>query len=48
MARILRGDTLAHRLDDDLRARIATIAATGGPIPTLAVVLVGDDPASHI
>ncbi|WP_157098793.1 hypothetical protein [Novosphingobium rosa] len=41
MARILRGDELARRLDDDLRACITAIQAAGGPTPTLAAVPVG-------
>ncbi len=47
-ARILDGRRIAEQLIDDTARRIAERTATGLPRPGLAVVLIGDDPASHI
>lgn len=44
MTQILRGDLLAREIEGQLRERVAAMASP----PALAVVLVGDDPASHI
>ncbi len=44
-ARLLDGRAIAAQIRDELRPRIAALAATGRP-PGLAVVRVGDDPAS--
>ncbi len=46
-ATVLDGKRVADALCGDLRARAATCVARGNP-PTLAVVLVGDDPASRV
>jgi len=46
-ARIIDGKTLAASIRSSLPARIARAAAAGQP-PGLAVVLVGDDPASAV
>jgi methylenetetrahydrofolate dehydrogenase (NADP+)/methenyltetrahydrofolate cyclohydrolase len=46
-ARIIDGKALAARLRAELASRIERLAAAGTP-PGLAVVLVGDDPASAI
>ena len=46
-ARLLDGTALSARLRQELTARIDRLAALGTP-PGLAVVLVGDDPASQI
>ncbi|MBC2666012.1 bifunctional methylenetetrahydrofolate dehydrogenase/methenyltetrahydrofolate cyclohydrolase FolD [Novosphingobium flavum] len=48
MVRILRGDTLAGQMSDDLAAEVAALVAAGQDVPGLAVVLVGEDPASRI
>ncbi|ROR32707.1 bifunctional methylenetetrahydrofolate dehydrogenase/methenyltetrahydrofolate cyclohydrolase FolD [Inmirania thermothiophila] len=47
-AQILDGKGLSARLRARLRERIEALAAAGHPRPGLAVVLVGDDPASAI
>jgi methylenetetrahydrofolate dehydrogenase (NADP+)/methenyltetrahydrofolate cyclohydrolase len=46
-AQRIDGAGIARRLREDLRARAAQLAARGHP-PGLAVVLVGDDPASQV
>lgn len=46
-ARLLDGTLLSRTLRDRLRGRVASVAAAG-VVPGLAVVLVGDDPASQI
>lgn len=45
-ARILDGRALARTIADDVRAAAQTVEAAGHSRPTLAVVRVGDDPAS--
>ncbi len=47
-ARILDGKRIADNLLDVLRARVQQRVASGGRAPGLAVVLVGDDPASSV
>ncbi|HSR65709.1 MAG TPA: tetrahydrofolate dehydrogenase/cyclohydrolase catalytic domain-containing protein, partial [Xanthomonadaceae bacterium] len=47
-ARILDGKRIADALLDDLKARVDARLAAGKPRPGLAVVLVGDDPASAV
>ncbi len=47
-ARIIDGKARAERLTAEVRARVAQRAAAGKPVPGLAVVLVGENPASHI
>jgi methylenetetrahydrofolate dehydrogenase (NADP+)/methenyltetrahydrofolate cyclohydrolase len=42
----LDGKALATRLEALLPERVARLSAQGGPVPTLATILVGDDPAS--
>ncbi|NOW47830.1 methylenetetrahydrofolate dehydrogenase (NADP+)/methenyltetrahydrofolate cyclohydrolase [Novosphingobium sp. SG751A] len=44
MVQVLRGDLLAREIEEELRGIVATMDTS----PALAVVLVGDDPASHI
>ncbi|MGA9333825.1 MAG: bifunctional methylenetetrahydrofolate dehydrogenase/methenyltetrahydrofolate cyclohydrolase FolD [Rudaea sp.] len=48
VAKILDGKRIASELLDDLRARVALGVAQGRAAPGLAVVLVGDDPASSV
>lgn len=48
MARIIDGRALADAMADRLRERVARFTAECGFAPGLAVVLVGDDPASAI
>lgn len=45
-AQILDGKATAAAIKDELRERVAKLAA-GGIVPGLGTVLVGDDPASH-
>jgi methylenetetrahydrofolate dehydrogenase (NADP+)/methenyltetrahydrofolate cyclohydrolase len=47
-ARILDGKRIADALLDELAARVAVRIAAGAPRPGLAVVLVGEDPASAV
>lgn len=47
-ARILDGKALADRLCADVRAEVESRCATGAMVPGLAVVLVGDHPASAV
>ena len=47
-ARIIDGKAVADRLNADTAARVAAYAKTHGRPPGLAVVLVGEDPASQV
>ena len=47
-ARILDGKRIADALLDDLARRVQVRIAAGQPAPGLAVVLVGQDPASTV
>ena len=47
-ARILDGKGIADNLLDDLARRVEARVAAGKSRPGLAVVLVGDDPASAV
>ncbi len=47
-AQILDGKQSAHQLREDIRSEVAQLVAAGMPQPTLAAVLVGDDPASQV
>jgi methylenetetrahydrofolate dehydrogenase (NADP+)/methenyltetrahydrofolate cyclohydrolase len=47
-ARVLDGKALAARMEATLTAEVAALKAKTGKVPGLAVVLVGDDPASAI
>ncbi|TBR07372.1 MAG: bifunctional methylenetetrahydrofolate dehydrogenase/methenyltetrahydrofolate cyclohydrolase FolD, partial [Lysobacter sp.] len=47
-ARILDGKRIAETLLDELKARVDTRLAAGRSAPGLAVILVGDDPASSV
>ena len=47
-ARILDGKGIAETLLDDLASRVQARLAAGKPAPGLAVVLVGEDPASAV
>jgi methylenetetrahydrofolate dehydrogenase (NADP+)/methenyltetrahydrofolate cyclohydrolase len=48
MAVILDGKALAEELRADVTARVSALRAAGKRAPGLAVVLLGDDPASHV
>jgi methylenetetrahydrofolate dehydrogenase (NADP+)/methenyltetrahydrofolate cyclohydrolase len=47
-AKIIDGKTIAQKIRDDLKTKIQHHLHKGYPMPGLAVVLVGDDPASQI
>ena len=47
-AQILDGKALSERIVDSLRLRVDALVAEGKRAPALAVILVGDDPASAI
>jgi methylenetetrahydrofolate dehydrogenase (NADP+)/methenyltetrahydrofolate cyclohydrolase len=44
---ILDGKATSKRIKDELKEKVSTLAKKG-IVPTLAVVIVGDDPASHV
>src|SRR5687767_12353470 len=47
-ARILDGQALAVRMQQELKPQVAAFAARHGRPPGLAIVLVGDNPASEV
>lgn len=47
-AQLLDGKAVASQIRDDLKDRIAAVSAKLGRPPGLAIVLVGDDPASEV
>lgn len=47
-ARIIDGKTIAAKLLAEIKTRVAHRLAQGGRIPGLAVIMVGDNPASHL
>jgi methylenetetrahydrofolate dehydrogenase (NADP+)/methenyltetrahydrofolate cyclohydrolase len=47
-ASILDGKQLAKRIQEELRDEVADFIENNGEVPTLAAVLVGDDPASEV
>jgi methylenetetrahydrofolate dehydrogenase (NADP+)/methenyltetrahydrofolate cyclohydrolase len=48
MAHIIDGKAFANKLCDDLKGEIAQLKEAHQLVPCIAVVLVGDDPASHV
>ncbi len=48
MPLILDGKSLSQRIREDIRKEIETFKGMGYRSPSLAVILVGDDPASHV
>jgi methylenetetrahydrofolate dehydrogenase (NADP+)/methenyltetrahydrofolate cyclohydrolase len=48
MAQVIDGRAMARALSDETAARVAALVERTGQPPALAVVLVGDDPASHV
>jgi methylenetetrahydrofolate dehydrogenase (NADP+)/methenyltetrahydrofolate cyclohydrolase len=48
MAQIIDGKALAAKLKVDMQMDVTTLAQKYGRAPGLAVVIVGDDPASHV
>ncbi|HTV00381.1 MAG TPA: bifunctional 5,10-methylenetetrahydrofolate dehydrogenase/5,10-methenyltetrahydrofolate cyclohydrolase [Luteitalea sp.] len=47
-ARVLDGAALSRRMREDLQPLVQSFTARAGRPPGLALVLVGDDPASHV
>ena len=47
-ARLLDGQALAARMQSELMPQVAAFAAAHGRPPGLAIVLVGDNPASEV
>ena len=47
-ARVLDGTAVATQIRDELRPRVAAFTRAAGRPPGLGIVLVGDDPASHV
>jgi methylenetetrahydrofolate dehydrogenase (NADP+) / methenyltetrahydrofolate cyclohydrolase len=47
-ARVLDGQGLAVRMQEEIKPQVKTFAAQHGRPPGLAIVLVGDDPASQV
>ena len=47
-ARIIDGKTRAERLTGEVAAKVAERVAVGKPRPGLAVVIVGENPASQV
>jgi len=47
-ARIISGKEIAASIRADLKERVADFTARGGPVPGLATVLAGTDPASQL
>ena len=48
MSQVIDGRAMARALSDETAARVAALVDRTGQPPALAVVLVGDDPASHV
>lgn len=46
MAKILSGKELAQKMRDEMKVELSELKEENGIVPTLAVVLVGDDPGS--
>lgn len=47
-ATLLDGKSLARQIQEEIRAQVADFQAQSGVTPTLAAVLVGEDPASQV
>jgi methylenetetrahydrofolate dehydrogenase (NADP+)/methenyltetrahydrofolate cyclohydrolase len=48
MAQVIDGRAIARELDAKTKAEVDALVAAGGPRPGLAVILVGNDPASEV
>ena len=48
VASVIDGKAIAKRLRADVKKRVAALTSDTGLIPGLAVISVGDDPASEI
>src|SRR5690606_40727510 len=47
-ARLIDGKAIALKLREDIKARVEVLKDAGKRVPGLAVVIVGEDPASQI
>jgi methylenetetrahydrofolate dehydrogenase (NADP+)/methenyltetrahydrofolate cyclohydrolase len=47
-ARLIDGTAVARQVREVVAKGVAELAAAGGPVPGLATVLIGDDPASEV
>ena len=47
-ARVLDGQALARKMQEEIRPEVAAFTAQHGRPPGLGIVLVGDDPASEV
>ena len=47
-AQILDGEKIAESIRNSVQQRVEDVVNTGKPVPSLAVLLIGDDPASKI
>ncbi|MDX6566953.1 MAG: methylenetetrahydrofolate dehydrogenase / methenyltetrahydrofolate cyclohydrolase, partial [Gaiellales bacterium] len=47
-AAIIDGAAVSSRVREEVAAGVADLVARGGPVPGLATVLVGSDPASQV
>lgn len=48
MVQIIDGKAIAHKLQEELKHQVETIKTSKNIIPHLTVIIVGDDPASHV
>jgi len=48
MARIIDGKAIAREVREEVKVRVAAFREKHGTVPTLAVLLAGDDPASQV
>ncbi len=48
MAQLIDGQAIAQALRDEIATQVTKVKQTHGCVPGLAVVLVGEDPASHV
>ena len=47
-ARLIDGKAIAQSLREQIKVQVAALKAAGKRVPGLAVVIVGEDPASQI
>ena len=48
MAQLLNGKAIAKQIQQEIKSEVAEFSQSHGVVPTLAAVLVGDDPASQV
>jgi len=47
-ARVLDGTVVANQIRSELRPAVDVFTARAGRPPGLGIILIGDDPASHV